>query len=189
MLNRFTRDAFQLSFPPALLTAAFLLIAPITGAQETAPTQIANKEIAVTKPTAVVNPSRESERPIIKPVYTGYKTIGIGMSADEVRRNLDHLKEKSKQQDYFVFSNKESAQVYYDKAGKVKAISITYIDEKSGAPTPKEVIGQEIQSKPDGSMYQIVEYPAAGYWVAYSRTAGDKPVISVTMQKMRKSKK
>jgi hypothetical protein len=32
-------------------------------------------------------------------------------------------------------------------------------------------------------MYKMVNYPAAGYWVAYSRTPGDEPMVMVTMQK------
>jgi hypothetical protein len=29
-----------------------------------------------------------------------------------------------------------------------------------------------------------VRYPKEGYWVSYSRTAGDTPIISITIQKM-----
>jgi hypothetical protein len=46
------------------------------------------------------------------------------------------------------------------------------------------VLGTELQAKPDGSMYQLNRYPEAGYWVSYNRTAGDKPIITITMQKM-----
>jgi hypothetical protein len=37
-------------------------------------------------------------------------------------------------------------------------------------------------------MYELKRYPSAGYWVAYSRTAGKNPIITVTMQKMRTQK-
>ena len=32
-------------------------------------------------------------------------------------------------------------------------------------------------------MYKMVSYPKAGYWVAYSRTAGDEPLTIITMQR------
>jgi len=32
-------------------------------------------------------------------------------------------------------------------------------------------------------MYQRLDFPKAGYWVAYSRTAGDEPLTIITMQK------
>lgn len=57
------------------------------------------------------------------PVFTDYRGISIGMSAEEVRSTLNNLK-KDKTQDVFVFSEKESAQIYYDDKGKVSAISI-----------------------------------------------------------------
>jgi hypothetical protein len=46
------------------------------------------------------------------------------------------------------------------------------------------VLGVELIAKPNGSMYQLVRYPDAGYWVSYNRTAGDKPIVTITMQKM-----
>ncbi|MBD0326963.1 MAG: hypothetical protein ICV68_11055, partial [Pyrinomonadaceae bacterium] len=118
------------------------------------------------------------------PLFSNYKGVSIGMSADEVRAHLDHLKEKGKVQDFFVFSDSESAQVYYDGEGKVTAISVNYMGDDSNAPKPAAVLGEEIQAKPDGSMYQLIRYLSAGYWVAYSRTAGSDPIITVTMQKM-----
>ena len=43
----------------------------------------------------------------------------------------------------------------------------------------------EIEAKPDGSMYQMTPYKEAGYWVAYSRTPGEQPMVIITMQKSR----
>ena len=105
------------------------------------------------------------------------------MTADEVRAKLDNLK-KGKDQDFLTLSDHESAQIYYDAKGKVTAISIDYFGDNNGAPTPEAVLGTTIQAKPDGSMYQLNRYREAGYWVSYNRTAGDKPIITITMQKM-----
>lgn len=116
-------------------------------------------------------------------VYTDYRGVSIGMAADEVRAKLDRIK-KGNGQDYLNFSEHESAQIYYDKSGKVTAVSIDYFGDDSQAPTPEAVLGAAIQAKPDGSMYQLNRYPQAGYWVSYNRTAGDKPIVTITLQKM-----
>ena len=56
------------------------------------------------------------------------------MSADEAREKLGQHKDKSDKQDYFVFSDVKSAQIYYDAEGKVTAISVDYLGTKSEAP-------------------------------------------------------
>jgi len=74
--------------------------------------------------------------------------------------------------------------VYYDKAKTVTAISIDCMNGANAIPPAKAVIGSEIDAKPDGSGYKMVRYPRAGYWVAYSRTAGKTPTVTITMQKI-----
>ena len=169
---------------PALFAAIFILMPTAANAQATASQQPAQTEVAgaSTTPVKTVNPS---VHPAPAPVFTDYKGVSVGMSAEDVRSKLDHLKEKDKLQDFFVFSDNESAQVFYDDKGKVKAIAVTYIGDDHNAPSPKAVLGEEIQVKPDGSVYELKRYPAAGYWVAYSRTAGNDPVITVTVQKIK----
>jgi hypothetical protein len=77
-------------------------------------------------------------------------------------------------------------QIRVDADKKVRFIAITYLDENKNAPKFADVFGAEIPvaEKPDGSIYNLVRYPEAGYWVAYSRTAGEKPSVTVTMQKL-----
>ena len=116
------------------------------------------------------------------PVFADYRGIKIGMSSEEVRGKLEGIK-TGERQDFLVYSEHESAQIYYDDKGKVTAISIDYFGDK-GAPSPEVVLGAGLEAKPDGSMYQLNRYPDAGYWVSYNRTAGDKPIVTITMQKM-----
>ena len=116
------------------------------------------------------------------PVFTDYRGVKIGMNADEVRDKLDGI-QKGEKQDFLVFSEREHAQIYYDDKGNVTAISIDYFDATK-APAPDAVLGAGIQAKDDGSMYQLTRYPDAGYWVSYNRTAGDKPIITITVQKI-----
>lgn len=119
-----------------------------------------------------------------EPPYSEYKGVRIGMTADEARAKLGAPQDKSDDQDFFVFGEKESAQVFYDKAHKTYAISINYLGVGSSTPLPKAVLGSEIEAKPDGSMYKMVRYPKAKFWVSYSRTAGTDPLVTITMQRI-----
>jgi len=118
------------------------------------------------------------------PKFTEYRGVSIGMTTDDVRQRLGKPKQQDKTQDLFVFSNSESAQIYYDEQQKVYAISIDFSGKGNAAPTAIEILGQDITAKADGSIYQMQQYPAAGYWVSYNRSAGDSPVITVTMQRI-----
>jgi hypothetical protein len=117
-----------------------------------------------------------------KPLYVDYKGVRIGMDVGEARKKLGDASDKSDTQDFYVFSEQETAQVFYDK-GKVMAVSVNYLGDKS-APLPKIVLGIDIEAKPDGGMFKLVRYPEAGYWVSYNRTGGDDPLVTVTMQKI-----
>lgn len=157
-----------------LLAGALLMASPRASAQTAADNQLTKTTVATSKPPAATP---------VAPQFNQYRGIQMGMSVEDVRAKLDHLQEKGKLQDFFVFSDNESAQVYYDSDGKVKAISIDYMGKGSNPPTPREVLGEDIQAKPDGSMYELKRYASAGYWVAYNRTAGKDPTVTITMQK------
>jgi hypothetical protein len=131
--------------------------------------------------SAVNQPKGEDE-----PLFNEYKGVRIGMLTEEARQKLGTPQDKSDDQDFFVFNEKESAQVFYDKAHKTYAISINYLGAGNSTPLPKAVLGAELEAKPDGSMYKMVRYPKAGYWVSYSRTAGNDPLITVTVQRIDK---
>jgi len=120
-----------------------------------------------------------------EPVLHDYRGVQIGWLADDVRKKLGDPANKSDEQDYFIFNDKETAQILYDKATrKVITISVDFSNGATGVITPQQVFGAEIDAKQDGSKYKMVRYPKLGYWVSYNRTAGDSPLISVTMQKM-----
>jgi hypothetical protein len=120
-----------------------------------------------------------------EPVFHEYRGVKIGWLSDDVRKKLGNPLVKGDEQDYYEFGEKEKAQVYYDKATRqVTAISVDFISGASAVITPQQVFGAEIEAKPDGSKSKLVRYPKAGYWISYSRTAGDSPIITVTMQKL-----
>lgn len=118
------------------------------------------------------------------PVFKDYKGVRIGMSADEVRQKLGKPESKGEKQDFFLVSDNEMVQIYYDKDGKANAVSITYSGKNAAAPTALAVLGEDVAAGADGRVYKLVRYPTVGYWIAYSRTAGDAPIVSVTMKKM-----
>ena len=119
-----------------------------------------------------------------KPLYQEYRGIQLGMAADEVRKKLGSPTDKGDEQDFFMLNDAESAQIFYDKTKKVMAISANFLQGAQNVPTPKVLFGEELTAKPDGSVYKMTRYPKAGYWLSYSKTAGNSPLISVTLQKI-----
>lgn len=119
-----------------------------------------------------------------EPVYTNYRGVHIGSTQAESRKALGDPQEGTDAQDTYVFNEKEYASIYFDADRKVKAISIDYVGDDNKPPTAIQVVGGAAETKPDGSLFKMVRYPKAGYWVSYNRTAGQSPLISVTMQKM-----
>jgi hypothetical protein len=116
-----------------------------------------------------------------KPVFSGYKGVMIGASMADARSKLGSPRDKSDVQDYFVFSDNESAQVLYAPDKTVRVISVNYLGK---APAPMDVLGMEIAAKPDGSINKLVRYPKAGFWISYLKTGGDDPMVVITVQKM-----
>ena len=120
-----------------------------------------------------------------QPPYSAYKGVRIGMSTDEARTKLGQPTQKLENQDFYVVSETETVQVFYDATQRVTAISVDYLGDKGGAPDYKGIVGANIQVKPDGSMYKLVRYEQLGFWVSFNRTAGDLPIITVTIQQMK----
>ena len=120
-----------------------------------------------------------------EPVFLDYRGVKLGSLADEVRKKLGNPANKGDEQDYYVFNEKETCQVLYDKATRqVTAISVDFTNGAREVITPEQVFGADFEAKPDGSKYKLVRYPKAGYWVSYSRTAGDTPIVTITIQKL-----
>ena len=119
-----------------------------------------------------------------QPSVNQFKGVRIGMMADDARKKLGTPRDKSAEQDFYMLSDNEVLQVYYDKSGAVSAISIDFMSGAPAVPTSKEIFGADAEAKPDGSIYKMVRYPKAGYWVSYSRTAGTDSTTTITMQKI-----
>jgi hypothetical protein len=160
---------FRATGPPVvktlLLLAITLLLANAAVAQTTRPSPGAGKDDG--------------------PVFHEYRGIQIGWMADDVRKKLGDPAAKGDEQDYYIFGEKERAQILYDKTTHmVTTISVDFNGDAPDVLTPQQVLGGEIETKADGSKHKLVRYPKAGFWVSYSRTAGDTPIITITLQKM-----
>ena len=118
------------------------------------------------------------------PPYSAYKGVGIGTAMDDARTKLGIPKEKSDTQDFYVFSDDESAIVYYGAEKTVTALTVTFTGKLDAAPTAKAVFGEDVPPKPDGGIFKMVRYPKAGFWISYNKILGDNHVVMIAMQKM-----
>ena len=144
-----------------------------------------------TKQTATTTTTemQKSETPkaVMMPVLQNYKEVKIGMTADDVRDKLGKAKIDDKDGFYYEINDDEMVQIRLDKDKKVRLISITYTSDNKNTPKFEDIFGTSVKAEPGaaGMIYKLVRYPEASYWVAYSRTAGERPTVTVTMQKMR----
>jgi hypothetical protein len=129
-------------------------------------------------------PKAALDEPENRPAFSDFKGVSIGMRVDEARKKLGNPRDKSAEQDFYMFGDNQAVQIFYDKAGAVNAISIDFMNGANAIPSCKDVLGDEAEKKPDGSIYKLIRYPKAGYWVSYSRTAGNSATVTITMQKI-----
>lgn len=138
------------------------------------------------------NPENPETRQLAAPMPTpddkaqfwAYKGTSVGMAMDAARSKLGGAKEKSDSQDFYVYSDTESVQVFYDAEKKIKAMTVTFTGNTDAAPTCKAVFGEDAPPKPDGGVSKMVRYPKAGFWISYNKIAGDNPLVIIAIQKM-----
>lgn len=128
---------------------------------------------------ATIKPGAETQQPL----YTVYRGVKLGMTADEARAKLGTPSMKYSDQDFYMVSENETAQIIYDAAQKVTAISVDYLGG-IGAPDYKTVVGGELQTTANGSLYRVVRYTSLGFWVSYNRSQGTVPTVTITIQKI-----
>lgn len=121
---------------------------------------------------------------LAKPLFTDYRGVTIGMTAADAREKLGKAKDTSDAQDYYMFGDGETVQIVYDDDKTVKAISTTYVGPKVTPPAPKDLFGVDAEVKPDGSINKMVKYPKAAIWISFIKTAGDDPLVMVTVSKL-----
>jgi hypothetical protein len=162
-----------------IISLAFILCTAATLAAQAQPSnRLAQK--AEQKPAQAAPPSAQVE----EPSYREYRGVRLGMTADEVHAVLGTPKDFDGRQEFYAISDAEMAQVFYDVRHNVSAVTVSYLGRQGKAPTPEQVFGGPVEVKPDGSIYKMVRYEHAGYYVAYSRDAGEAPFVTVVMQKL-----
>jgi hypothetical protein len=159
---------------------AFSLFAAVSVAAAAPPCAAQARKAAQKLAPQVAPPAAQIEQPH----YREYRGVRLGMTADEAHAALGTPKDSDGRQEFVAFSDAETAQVFYDAQRRVWAVTVNYLGEQSGAPTPEQVFGAPAEVKPDGSIYKMVRYEGAGCYVAYSRSGGDAPLVSIVMQKL-----
>jgi hypothetical protein len=120
---------------------------------------------------------------IQQPLYREYRGVRLGMTAAEARTKLGEPAMQSDDQDFYVFSANETAQIGY-VAQKVATISTDYAGGV-GAPDYKSVVSEDLEQKPDGSLFRLVFYNSERFWVSYYKSASAVPVVTITIGKMK----
>ena len=120
------------------------------------------------------------------PLWQSYREISIGTTAAQVTEKLGKPKSEDDQGFFYIFSETETAQFLLDENKKVKTISVIYSAEHATPPAFADVFGQSAKAepKPDGSIFKMVRFEDAGYWVSYNRMAGEKAMVIVMIQKL-----
>ena len=109
--------------------AALIALATTMLVSTTAKAQ--NQRVRATVASPVAEQALQSE----------YKGVRLGMTTNEARAKLGEPALKAEDQDYYVFSNTETATVAYDRTHKVVTISIDYQDGV-GAPDYRTVVAR-----------------------------------------------
>ncbi|MBK6749626.1 MAG: hypothetical protein KA956_05340 [Pyrinomonadaceae bacterium] len=116
--------------------------------------------------------------------FSSYKGVSIGIPIENARAILGNPKEKADKQDFYLFSENESMQVFYEDGKTVTAIMMTFVGAIELAPTAKDVFGEEVAASEDGSFFKMMRYPKAGFWISYSHAATADKMINIAMQKI-----
>ena len=171
------------TWPGALVASVFLVCLTAAGAAAQTQTETA----AAATATAVTAKTEEAKTAApAMPLVQDYKGIKIGMTADEVRDRLGKPASSDASGLFYEFSGDERAQIGLDADKKVRLIIAFYAADHAKRPQYADVFGADAPApaKEDGSVYHLVQYPQAGFWVAYSKAAGKDALVIVTMQKL-----
>ena len=126
---------------------------------------------------------RKAHAQVQQPLYRDYRGVRLGMTATEVRAKLGEPAMKSDEQDFYVFSANESAQIVYT-GQRVVTVSTDYTGGV-GAPDYKSVVGEALLQKADGSWFRMTLYDSERFWVSYYKSASVQPVVTITIGTMK----
>ena len=127
------------------LNSIVLIAAAVFVAAAFLSTGICGKSAAKVAPLSLPTPERT--------LFSEYRGVKIGMPATDVRTKLGTAKDQTDTQDQYIFSDSESALVYYDGSHAVSAIMITFTGDVTKAPTAKDVFGQDLTPNDQGTIF------------------------------------
>lgn len=142
-----------------------------------------NKAVSANLPKPAV-PASVAAKAVPVPAMTEFRKAGIGTTADVLKQAWGKPEVEDATGFIYNFSAKEMAQVAIDADKKVETIAVTFQDGTE-APKAEEVFGpkEKIERKENGSIFHMVRYPEAGYWVSYFSQGNGKAVI-ITYKKI-----
>jgi hypothetical protein len=115
-----------------------------------------------------------------QPLYREYRGVRLGMTSAEVRAKVGEPSFKSDELDFFVISANETAQIAYNAAHTVMTISTDYTGGV-GAPDYRNVVGDGLLERPDGSVFRMVMYDSERFWVSYNKSTSMVPTVTITI--------
>ena len=135
-------------------------------------------------PTETVRAVRAHTQ-IQQQLYREYRGVRLNMTAVEVRARLGEPAMKSDEQDFYILSANETAQIAYDATHKVITISTDYAGGV-GAPDYKTAVGEGLLlQRPDGSLFRMVFYNSERFWVSYNKSNSEVPMVTITIGTMK----
>lgn len=168
---RSSTEKFKIRFVEIIFYAIGVILLLLLGAIASGQTKTEAKKVA------------RRHVQIQQPLYREYRGVRLGMTAAEARAKLGEPAMKSDEQDFYVFSANETAQIVY-VAQKVVTISADYAGGV-GAPDYKSVISEDLEQRPDGSLFRMVFYNSERFWVSYNKSASVVPVVTITIGTMK----
>lgn len=153
--------------------ALMLALAPAADAQAVADIRPKAADKQATTNQAATAPMKE------------FRKVGIGMSADDVESAWGEPKVKDDSGFLYNLSDSETAQIEVGPEKKVTAIAIMFKNGK-GAPSLAEVFGAGATAdrEQNGTVYKMVRYPDAGYWLSYYAGSGENAVTTITIRRL-----
>lgn len=165
-----------------LVEQATLVVMLIAGLSLTALSQSETLASKDAKPSETQKPKAI----VIEPKIKELKGVELNMTMDQVKDILGKPKVGDKTSMYFDLKGDESMQIEFDEDGKVRMAALIFT-KKAESPKFFDVFDEDVAYAPaaDGRVYKLVNYPNAGYWVAYGKLVlADGPMTTITMQKI-----
>lgn len=140
--------------------------------------------VAVSRPTPADNQVTQS--PAAPATEKVFRNVALGMSPDDVESLLGDPKIKDERGFLYNLSDSETAQIEIGPEKKVTAVAFMFANGK-GAPSLAEVFGAGVTAdpQPNGTIYKMVRYEDAGFWISYYAGSGGNAVTTVTIRKLR----